>query len=171
MRKIIVSVLTLLMGVGSANAENYYFNVIEQKESRVMLSIPLSQEPQMEYAVDSKTNNDLLLLKTKGLKKATIVLDQRYDFSYTTNRLITGSIVSSVCENSVSKSDVKVDGETIYVSGLKPDAVAKVYAANGTEYVSAKANADGVAVVNLPSHVSGVVIVKAGGTAFKLIMK
>lgn len=155
----------------SGSAENYYFNVIEQTNRKVMLSIPLSQEPQMEYALDSKTNNDLLLLKTKGLKKATIVLDQRYDFSYTTNRLITGSIVSSVCENSVSKSDVKVDGETIYVSGLKPDAVAKVYAANGTEYVSAKANADGVAVVNMPSHVSGMVIVKAGGVGFKLIMK
>lgn len=142
-------------------AKQYCFNIAAKGSNSALLTIPFTQNPSLSYSIVQGSR--VLVIQGDGVAERNIVFDKAYSIFYTVDDTPTA------ITDAIAASGMQVDGNMAVISGIKANTKVVVYSSNGAMIANAAADASGVAVVDLSSVPSGMVIIKAGSDSFKLI--
>lgn len=164
MKKILFSAASMLLVASSAFAaddEQYFFNIAPKDASEVTLSIPFSQKPVLNYALDEAKNNTLIV-SAEGMESTTIVLDQQYVITYTYDK------TPVAITEAVASSELNLESGIAVVSGLKAGEIVNIYNMGGVRVGKIVADNGGVAVIDMATAPKGIIIIKTSKASFKV---
>lgn len=145
----------------------YFFNIKYNKSEKAYLTIALTDSPKLTYLYYPEYDYEGLSVSADNMKRSyTFPSDYQYTVYYTKKEVVPSAITNAIINNKIQKS-----GEDAIISGLDANEAVVVYGANGAKLSAAKADANGVAVVNLSSLSEGIIIIKTSNASFKIMNK
>lgn len=160
MKKLLLSVIFMTLGLCTfAEGDQYFFNIGE-KGGDVALSIAFDKSPVLTYAVEAE--GPVLVVTAEGVDATSFALDKQYTITYTESETPTS------VKEAVAASKVRLNGGVAIISGLKAGETVSVFAPNGAQIASTVADNAGVATVSFSAMPKGVAVIKAGSASFKV---
>lgn len=153
-----VSLTALAENVSSEAEENYYLQIVETDGGE--LTIPFSERPEISY----RDNALVLVSETMDIEYPDGTLDY---FTITTTPAESGVILHEQTERAV----FRISGDAVYISNAKPGREITVASTNGIILAIGKADANGEAILSVPSQRGGIYLVNTGSSTFKYIKK
>lgn len=163
MKKIVLSLLLMVLGIHSyAQNNNLCLNVADKDNETVVFSSGFEQTPLVSYRYDAETGISYLLVSSNGSEVAAFALDKQYAITYTDNE------TPAEVKDLIAASRLNMRGNVAFISGLKANEVVNIFTANGTQTATCIAKANGIAEIDITAIPTGIAIIKAGNTSFKV---